>query len=205
MGGPGVQRSSKFVHYLSQFGYDPVVFTIKKEDIVLSGAQTDETLLEFIPPEIKIIRTPFCQPLKLIRFLNRIKIYRFFWFFLYPFFWERMAMWPFKVFKQAVETVKSEKIKIVYTSSGPFSSLILGYLLKRKLGTIWVADLRDPYTDAYAWSFPSKLHWLISRAFEKKLLQKADHIIVNTNEVKKLYKERKINHPDSISVICNGY
>jgi glycosyltransferase involved in cell wall biosynthesis len=161
--------------------------------------------MDYIPSGIEIIRVPSALPLKLNRFLNSIKIFRLFWFFLYPFFWERSAMWPFKTYKTAARIIKENNIKTVYTSSGPFSSLILGYLLKKRLGIKWVADMRDPFTDAYAWSYPSKLHWYLCRFFEKKFLSKASHIVVNTPEVKKLYLSRTMNDDSHITVITNGY
>jgi hypothetical protein len=116
-----------------------------------------------------------------------------------------MAVWPFASFVKAKKTIAKHSIKTVYTSSGPFSSLVLGYLLKKFSGVKWIADMRDPFTDAYAWNFPSRLHWIFARIFEKFLLSRTDHLIVNTPEVKKLYIRRGIHLSDQISVITNGY
>lgn len=205
MGGPGVQRSARFARHLGEFGYEPYIFTIRENDIIKSGAQTDESLMSGLPADLKIVRVPFAQPVSLINLLNKLRIYRFFWFFFYPFFWERMALWPFLSFNKAKEIIKQNHIKVVYSSSGPFSSLILARLLKRRLNVKWVADMRDPFTDAYAWSFPSRLHWLISRYFEQRVLSSCDHLIVNTPEVKKRYLERGILSDEKISVITNGF
>ena len=51
MGGSGVQRTTKFVKYLPQFGIEPIVIT--KEYV---GSLRDETLLEEIPNNLKIYR-----------------------------------------------------------------------------------------------------------------------------------------------------
>lgn len=134
-----------------------------------------------------------------------MKIFRLLWYFLYPLFWEKSAFWPFQAYKKAKAIIIKENIKIVYTTSGPFSSLILGYLLKRKLNIHWVADLRDPYTDGYQWSFPSKLHWYFMRRMERFIYAKCDHLIVNTNAVRKLYLKRGLVKASNISVITNGY
>ncbi|HEY1047207.1 MAG TPA: glycosyltransferase [Bacteroidia bacterium] len=205
MGGPGVQRSTRFVQYLNKFGYDPIVLTIHSEDIKRNGNTIDESLLNFIPKDTEIYRTPSAIPFKTIQVLSKLKLFRLFWLLFYPLFWERSAIWPYKTFKTASELVKKNNIKLVYTSSGPFSSLILGRLLKKKLGVKWVADMRDPYTDAYSWSFPTKWHWLISRWKEKRALSASDVLIVNTDEVKKLYVKRKIKPESEIVVITNGY
>src|ERR1700758_4139980 len=158
MGGPGVQRSTKFVSYLKQFDYDPIVFTIKEDDILKMSVNIDNTLLDSIPKDIKIIRTNSGELFWLTKILNALKLYRLFWYFLFPFFWEKSVFWPFINFFKAKKIVNEEDIKIVYTSSAPYSSMLLGFFLQKKNKVKWVADLRDPYTDAYAWSFPSKLH-----------------------------------------------
>lgn len=204
-GGPGVHRSINFVKNLPSFGYNPIVLTVREEDYLRAGEQTDNSLLDSIPPNIRIIRTRSYQPVAFINTMNRIKIFRVFWYLLYPFFWERTARWPFKVLKVAEKVIQSNHIPIVYSSSGPFSSLVLGMLLKKRLNIQWVADLRDPFTDAYAWHFPSKMHWYLSRKIEKRVLRYADRIIVNTPEVKKLFLKRGIAEGDKITVITNGF
>ena len=205
MGGPGVQRSAQFVRYLREFGYEPIVYTTSEASQKKTGCIIDYTLLNNIPKETKIIRTNTCQPIGLINFLNRIKLYRLFWCFFYPFFWERSAMWPFMNYFKANKILKKNKITLVYTSSAPFSSMLLGYFLKRKNKIKWVADLRDPFTDAYAWSFPTKFHWKFSKIIEKWLIKKPDILIVNTPEVKKLYLKKYNIIESKIKVITNGY
>lgn len=204
-GGPGVQRSVAFVKNLRAMGFDPVVLTINEEDITRAGYQTDASVLSELPNDLQIIRTPAHEPIGLIRFLMKIKLYRLVWFFFYPLFWEWSARWPRKVYKKAEEIVTAQNIKLVYTTSGPFSSMLLGRMLQKNLGIKWVADLRDPYTDAYAWQFPSKLHWLSRRKFEKKLFCMPDKLVVNTEAVRKLYLKRELVTEDKITVITNGY
>lgn len=204
-GGPGVQRSLNFVKHLRKNGYDPIVLTIQEKDIKKAGYLFDESLLQQIPVDIKIIRTPSYEPVAFIRFLMKIRLYRIAWFFFYYFFWEWSARWPNKVYESAKKLIKEHDIKIVYTSSSPFSSMILGKLLKKRMGIKWVADLRDPFTDAYAWAFPSKLHWYLSRKFEKNYFSKPDRLIVNTPETKKLFLKRKLITENKILCITNGF
>jgi glycosyltransferase involved in cell wall biosynthesis len=205
MGGPGVHRSLRFVSHLREFGFDPMVLTIKEEDIEKSKSTIDRSLLSKLPDDIIIQRVESGIPFKLSDILHRLKIYRLFWYFLYPYFWERSAMWPAKAINKAIELIDANNIEIVYTSSGPFSALKLGYLIKKKRNVKWVADLRDPYTDAYAWSYPSRIHWYLSRFKEKKWIGKCDHLIVNTPEVKKLYLKRGLKDESKITVITNGF
>ena len=55
MGGGGVQRTVKFVKYLRDFGYEPVVLTVR------SGEHTawDESFRRDIPEDVRIIRTRY--------------------------------------------------------------------------------------------------------------------------------------------------
>lgn len=95
-GGPGVQRSLNFVKYLRENGFEPIVLTVKENDSRDAGYLCDDTLLNSIPEKTTIIRTPSHEPIRLIRFLMKIRIYRFAWFFFYPVLWERSARWPKK-------------------------------------------------------------------------------------------------------------
>jgi glycosyltransferase involved in cell wall biosynthesis len=204
-GGPGVHRSLNLVKHLREFGYDPIVLTIDDKSIREAGGPYDETLLAGIPAGIEIVRTPSHEPRKFTRLMMKLRLYRLAWFFFYPLLWETAARWPGKVYPAAEELVKKHGIRLVYTSSGPFSSLFIGRKLKRRLGIKWVADLRDPFTDAYAWLFPGKLHWYFARRMEKKILREADKLVVNTNATRKLFLRREITAAEKITVITNGF
>lgn len=203
--GPGVHRSLNFVRQLKEFGYLPVVITITDQDIKNCGFDRDEKLLMGLPEDISIIRLPAHEPLGIIKRATRLRLFRFLWFFLYPYFWERSQYWGIKNYKAIKELVLKEEIRMVYTSSGPFCTLELGQRLKHDLGLKWLADLRDPFTDGYQWDFPSKLHWLFMRRWEKKILGKPDVLVVNTPEVKKLYEARGIKPSGGIHAIGNGF
>ncbi len=204
-GGPGVHRTLNFVRHLPEFGYEPVVLSVQEEEYKKANEQLDYSLLAKVPPEVKVERTPSFRPFNFIRIANRLRVFRFFWFFAWPLFWEPVARWPFKVYKTAARLVKENDIDIVYTTSGPFSAWILGYLLKKRLKVKWVADLRDPFTDGYMWLFPSRLHWYLARRAEKWLLSRSDIVIVNTPEVRKKFISRKIKDPSKIVFITNGF
>lgn len=203
--GIGVHRSINLVNLLPEFGYNPIVLTVNEKDWEDNGYSVDKNLLNNLKENLTIVRTPSYEPSKLIQFLMKIKLYRFFWYLFYPLLWEWSMFWSLKNFRLSKELIQQHDIKLVYTSSGPFSSMLLGRKLKKKLGVKWVADLRDPFTDAYAWQFPSKIHWYLARLFEKNLFSKPDILVVNTNEVKKLYVKRNYRDEKSIIVINNGF
>lgn len=205
MGGPGVSRSLNFVKHLPAYQYQPVVLTISLEDIKEGAYPMDDTLMKQVPDIVTIIRTKTYEPRQFKELMMRLRIFRILWFVLYPLLWESCALWIFSAFGTGIKVIREKNIQLIYTSSGPFTTLLIGLLLKIKLKIKWIADLRDPFTDGYQWHFPSKLHWYFARRIEKWVLNKADHLIVNTPEVKNLFIKRKILLEEKISVITNGY
>lgn len=204
-GGPGVHRSLNFVNHLRSFGYEPIVLTVKEEDLRKGGYEWDDSLKSRIPPGLEVHRCGSGEPFSLRRILLRLRLFRLFWFFLYPLFWERTAGWPRAAMPSALRLIRKHQIRLVYTSSAPFSSALLAYRLKKKTGIRWVADLRDPFTDGYQWDFPSRLHWLFMRRMEKRILNHADHLVVNTPEVRNLMLARGILTAEKVSAITNAY
>ena len=205
MGGSGVNRSLQFAKFLPSYGYTPIVLTITEEDIAGEKNIFDYSLLKELPAEIQIVRCPTLEPRTFKKQMMRFRIYRFFWFFFFPLFWETSALWSRSAFRSAKKIIKENDIDIIYTSSGPFSSILLGWRIKRQLNVKWVADLRDPYSDGYMWQWPSKLHWFFCRLLEKYFLNKPDVLVVTTPEMKKRFHNRGVALKNEIVVINNGY
>lgn len=205
MGGPGTNRSVQFVNYLTEMGYDLTVLTITEEEIRGWLYPEDRSLLDWLPKDLKIVRIPTGHPKKFRDWAFKYRIYRPFWFLLFPFLWEGAARWPKMAFRSMKELIEKEGIELIYTSSGPYAPMQLAAKLKRATGVKWVADMRDPYTDAYAYVWPSKIHWYFSRIMERIIFRKADKLIVNTPEVRKLYLKRNLVPEEKIEVITNGF
>lgn len=204
MAGPGSYRSLQLARHLPQFGYEPVILTIDEADIANGYYPYDHTLLS-ADDHFEILRVPTGEPVRLKKLLSKAKLFRLAWLLLYPLLWESSALWPFRAFRVAKRYIRDHDVQLVYTSSGPYSSLLLGYLLKRFLRVRWVADLRDPFTDAYAWRWPSKAHWYACRFAERIVLRQPDKLVVNTPAVRDLYIRRGLIDADRVHVITNGF
>src|ERR1041384_891591 len=57
-GGPGVQRVLKYVQYLREFGWEPVVLTVRDGNF----PARDESLLDEVPKDVTVIRTDIFEP-----------------------------------------------------------------------------------------------------------------------------------------------
>ena len=204
IGGIGVNRSLNLVIRLKDKGYTPIVATLSKSDITNFAMSTDLEL-ERTVEHIDIRRINSNYPFRLVRFLQRLRIFRFVRFLLFPLFWEQHIFWSRNAYNELLKIIDEEKISLIYTTSAPFSTLLLGRKLKVATGLPWVADLRDPYTDAYAHSFPSKLHWKLSQIVEKKILKQPDILVVTNKALKELYLRKEIRQEDNIAVVYNGF
>lgn len=199
MGGSGVQRSVKFVKNLRLFGYEPIVFTRDAKNAHLK----DDTLLEDIPKDTKIIRTKayesqdakglFKIPLKI---LSKLMI---------P---DSAYIWHLKSRKKALQTIKEQNINIIYTTSAPYSDHLLGLYIKKKMPKIkWIVDFRDEWTNnPYTLDKPHyKLRSNIEKNMEKNVLLSADYIIANTPVMKNNFINNNNLKKDNFFVIPNGY
>lgn len=192
--GGGVQRSSKFVKYLPQFGWNPIVLTVK-EPYDFYG---DDEMMTDVLGKCVIIRTFSIEPMKRVRkflkkrslariqtdnsksinqkslkpdFLVKLKTY-----ILVP---DNEILWlPFAVWR-GWKVIKKEKPSIIYSTASPFTDHLIALLLAKLSGLPWVADFRDLWVDRP--NFP-KNRWrlFIDRKLEKMVIQRADHVVTAT-------------------------
>lgn len=58
VGGAGVQRVTKFIKYLPEFGWEATVLTVENPSVPVF----DESLLAEIPPQTRVVRAPTLEP-----------------------------------------------------------------------------------------------------------------------------------------------
>jgi glycosyltransferase involved in cell wall biosynthesis len=206
----GGSRVDKFVKFLPRFGVEPILLSAKESVSI----QSKELKRRFYPADLKtyhadsIGRAYFSE-----RFLVRgpdAKHYRLLSLLSFP---ERCVFVPdYKVrwiplgIRLAKDIVSREKIGVVFTSSPPESTHLIGLYLKQKLGIRWVADFRDLWTEKkLLYRPPTRLHDWWVRRLERKIFLTADHIIANTPENADSYVKRFKLPQERITVIPNGF
>lgn len=202
-GGPGVQRTTKFVKYLRNYGWEPVVLTRDANNMPLK----DETFLKDIPEGVRVIRTKAWDLTcgtgitgLAGKFIAR-KI-------LIP---DSERLWELFSRKVAEKAIENHDIQVIYTTSLPYSSHLMGIHLKEKYPQIsWVADFRDEWTNnPYILDNPyNPIRMNIEKRMEKRVLQTADYLITNTPVMLKNFIEKNPDIPglkDKFCVIPNGY
>lgn len=198
MGGSGVQRSAKFVKFLRDFDYEPVVLTKERKN------GSDESLMLDIPKDIEIISVSgidFDSKTGILglpyKFIAR-KI-------LIP---DSEVLWAKKAFKVAMERLSVGDISAVYTTSFPYSDHLVGLKIKKSLPELpWVADFRDEWTrNPYIldMNYPSS-RMKKEKKMEKEVLLSVDALITNTNKMLEGFIDLESGLDGKSYVIPNGF
>ncbi|MCI0707103.1 MAG: glycosyltransferase [Ignavibacteriae bacterium] len=180
-GGPGVQRVLKFVKYLTEFGWQPVVLTVENGDY----PARDESLLAEIPKRTTVYRTKIFEPYALYRKFTgkpahapvdvetipsrdrRKSLSESFAEFIRSTFFipdARIGWYPYAVAK-GLEIIENERIDAIYSSSPPYTTAVIAQKLQRSTGKPWLAGFRDPWTGFL--STPNR--WLFPRAIDRAM------------------------------------
>ena len=185
LGMGGVQRPAKWAKYLPEFGWKPVVITVK--DIVYYAY--DYSILREIE-EVPVFRTESLDPLRVSKWFrvdknnensgSRSKKFGVLFrkFLNYWFIPDIRILWvPFVVIK-AYKILKYDKhIKAVITTSPPNSVHVAGYILKKIFGVPWIADLRDDWLFEIETRSLTVFHKRVNRWILRKTLKFADGIV----------------------------
>lgn len=215
--GGGVQRSSKFVKYLPEFGWTPIVLTVKEP----YDFYRDDEMMKDVTGKCIIEKSYSVEPMKWVRkflkkksqvrlqndskasinkktlkpgILVKLKTY-----ILFP---DNEILWlPFAVVK-GIKLIKKYKPALIYSTASPFTNHLIALILKKFSRLPWVADFRDLWVDRP--NFPkNKWRLFIDRKLEKAVNQNANHIVTATSlmsdHFSKLYPNK------NYSSITNGF
>ncbi len=147
VGGAGVQRPVKFVKYLRDFGWEPVVLTVLNPSVPLQ----DKSLLADIPPGVKIYKAKTLEPSyrkkQLVAEASQQEgVGSFFKKFVSSLLLPdiQILWWPYlaQVFISAIRT---ERPDCVFVTAPPFSSLLPSVILGRLFRVPVVIDFRDEW------------------------------------------------------------
>jgi glycosyltransferase involved in cell wall biosynthesis len=218
-GGAGVQRWLKFVKYLPQFGWDPVIYTPENGEIPV----VDNSLLKDVPEGVTILKTPIWEPYEWYKkFVGVGKSEKINTGFLTekkkPGLAEKIAVWirgnlfipdarrywikPSVKFLLAY--LKENPVDVIVSTGPPHSMHMIALKVTQQTGIKWLADFRDPWTnidyykDLMLSASADKLH----HKMEKDVVTKADAVVVIGNTMKQEF-ESQFNR--KIHVITNGY
>lgn len=166
-GGIGVLRCLKFVKYLRQYGWEPVVYTVADP----SYAYIDHNNEKDIPEGITVLRGRAYDPTALFKKLSGRKkndplqnivtsstkkpsfIDNFgIWVRGNFFIPDARFLWAKPSISYLSEYLKEHKIDAILTDGPPHTNTLIGLRLSQMLNIPWLADFQDPWTqvDYYA-------------------------------------------------------
>lgn len=210
MGGSGVQRTLKFVKYLREFGWNPIVLC-PEPGVYHAFDSSLEEELEMLDIELYRIKasTPFHwlapkgsstkvtvsnNKAQFIRKLSRL--------IFYP---DNKRGWIKPAISKAKEIINTKKVEIVFSTAPPFSNHLIGAELKKETKIPLVLDYRDSWlnnhfmTDLFGWQKK------IMHTQEEFALSKADYVL-GLDEF--MLETIVRNHPDlklNTKVITHGF
>ncbi len=218
-GGPGVQRVVKFVKYLAQQNWQPLILTVKNP----SAPATDASLLQQIPSNCKVYKTSVFEPFGLYRFFTGKKGHavipkdiivkkkddspaeRFSrWIRANIFIPDARVGWiPFLV-KKGMQIIREQQPVCIFSTSPPHSLQVGARILARKSGLKWIADFRDPWEENY-WESEigkSSRSKSVNRRMEQAVLQQADAITTVSPGLAEAFLKKGARRT---GVLYNGY
>lgn len=217
-GGPGVQRVLKFAKYLPSFGWKPIILTVKTGNY----PTIDESLVKEIPLDCKVYKTNIFEPFNFYKsitgktneniptfVLNKSekesiteKLSK--WIRANLFIPDAKIGWARNIVTEGLEVIKAEKPDLIFSSSPPHSLQIGAMRLAKKTGLPWIADFRDPWTDAF-WQKDIKRNFisaLVDERFEKLVFSNASRI---TTVSKSIAYDISKKSKSEVTLIPNGF
>lgn len=218
-GGPGIQRVIKIVKRLPALGWQPVILTVADGDY----PALDHGLEKEVPAECIVYKTDIIEPYNLYRKLTgKKKDEKIPTFVLNPqksdSSKEKIAKWvraklfipdarigwiPYAV-KAGKKIVRDEKIDVIFSTSPPQTVQLIAKKIAKKTGVKWVADFRDPWTEAF-WVAELQEDGLVKRIntrMERSVLSRANAVTTVTKGITEIFAEKA---PNNYQVIQNGF
>ena len=215
-GGGGVQRWLKFVKYLREFNWDPVIYTPENPDFELQ----DKALLDDVPKGITVLKRPIWEPFAVYRMIlgkkavqkqgvvakssNSIFSKFSIWIRGNYFIPDARVFWVRPSVNYLGRYLKKNKIDVIVTTGPPHSIHLIGLELKKRLDIKWLADFRDPWSK---WDVLDQLN-LSNKSrknhqkLEQRVLTRADHILTVSRSLKTSLQNLGAYN---IDVITNGF
>lgn len=219
-GGPGVQRVLKFAKYLPQFGWQPIILTVRNGEY----PAIDESLINEVSTDIKVYKTGSLEPgffyKKFLGLKNKDKIPVAVlaekdqnwkkkianWIRLNFFIPDAKIGWLPAAVSAGKKIIDREKPAIIFSSSPPPSVHLIARRLKKYSSLKWIADFRDPWTEIHYYEKHKRLR--LSERFDSRLentvLNVADKIVCVSQYDIEMDFGKKVS-PNKCINIANGY
>jgi glycosyltransferase involved in cell wall biosynthesis len=189
VGGAGVQRTTKCVKYLPQFGWNASVLTVSNPSVPVR----DASLCRDVPPETTVVRARTLEPSYATKAtivsrgassrastLIKAAARRTVNLLLQP---DPQMLWNAPAFCAAVRTLRAVPHDVIIASGPPFSSLLLGAALSDYTNLPLVLDYRDEWdVSQQCWENrrAGRLSLTVQAAMENYALRRARAVVATS-------------------------
>lgn len=191
-GSSGIQRTLRFVRYLPEFGWEPMVLTAHPR----AYERTSSDQLTDIPEGIVVARAPAFDAARHFAIAGR-----------YPRFLarpDRWANWRLGAALTGWKLIRKYRPQVLWSTYPIATAHQIGYDLHRLSGLPWIADFRDPMAqDGYP---ANPKVWQSFKVIEEMVLQRAACCAFASPGAIRYYRERYPQTPPGhFRLIANGY
>ena len=220
-GGGGVQRWLKFVQYLPEMGWEPIVYTAEDADYPL----LDPSLEAEVPEGTTVIRQPIWEPRKLYQkftgggkkkegesstdevFYLKKRSWKqnlSLWIRGNFFIPDARTFWVKPSVRFLEQYLKEKPVDAIITTGPPHSLHLIGRQLRKLTQIPWLADFRDPWTEIEFYDKLMLTPWADRKhkKLEKAVIQEADAVSMVTYHWADKFRE--MGAKKSV-MITNGY
>lgn len=222
-GGAGVQRVTKFVKYLPEFGWDCSVLTVANPSVPVF----DETLATEVPESTVVRQARTLEPgyaLKNavsagsaatnsakqgggIKKLIKSTVRAIGNAVLQP---DAQILWYSGAVKEGLQLLSELKHDAIFVTAPPFSSFVTGAALSRRSGLPLIVDYRDEWGISNQFQEnrqKSSLSHSLQNRMQQKVLRQASAVVATTGRSAESVAEsvRRANGTATVSCIYNGY
>jgi glycosyltransferase involved in cell wall biosynthesis len=217
MGLSGVQRTLKFVKYLPEFGWRPIVVTAGETPYYA----IDDSLLDEIRPQIEVgdivvhrTKSSGAPGGKLARKDGKLlklpsDAYQRFrskllQTFLQP---DSRIRWKKHALKLIDTIYKTERIDAVMATAPPYTSFLIANELRAKYGTPYLMDYRDAWVSNKVLNFyATPFHKAYARKLEDEVLRASDAVTVVNRRMKEvIIRDYDFLSHEDVTILPHGY
>ena len=216
-GGPGVQRFLKIAKYVNEFGWEPIILTVRNG----SYQAIDESLVDEIPKGIHVVKTSTLEPFTIYNFLrgkkgkqleghsgavqSRKTLFSTLVNLIRSNFFipDARIGWNWFARKAAFKLLNHNRIDAIITTGPPHSTHLIGLAIRSKRNIPWVVDLRDPWSDIFYNRYFQRSEYAVKkdRKAEESVFRTSDALVVVSRGMEDDLKNRHRR----IQTIFNGF
>lgn len=223
----GIHRTVALCQHLAKEGWHVTVLTPRSD----RGVDLDQGLLQNVPAEVRVIRTPLWQPLiAMNRLLGRQQNDEgqarqkapaqgtagpaarpgwlrsaadwFTWWFQVP---DRDSGWIAPAVCAGWRACAPNRPDVIFSTAPAWSSHVVAMVLSRLRRIPWVADFRDPWCGSAWRNLPFRAHRRVDDWLERRVVHSAASICCAWGGIARHLQARYPDRKDDIATILNGY